>query len=61
MRTLVEKAKADDLVAAKLILLWAIGRPADPVHPDGIARLIAVEAQAVDPSPPLPADHQASP
>jgi hypothetical protein len=59
VRTLVEKAKAGDLVAAKLILLWAIGRPDDQVHPDGIARLVAAEAQAADLSPPLPDDHEA--
>jgi hypothetical protein len=59
VRTLVAKAKAGDLVAAKLILLWAIGRPADPVFPDAIARLAAAEAQAAATSPPLPAEQEA--
>jgi hypothetical protein len=59
VRTLVAKATAGDLVAAKLILLWAIGRPADPVFPDAIARLAAAEAQADQAPPPLPADREA--
>jgi hypothetical protein len=58
VRTLVEKATAGDLVAAKLVLLWAIGRPDDPVHPDGVARQIAAEAQAGDPPPSLPAERE---
>jgi hypothetical protein len=59
VRTLVEKAKAGDLVAAKLILLWAIGRPDDPVHPDGVAARLAAEVQINDPPLPLPADREA--
>jgi len=58
VRTLVEKAKAGDLAAAKLVLLWAIGRPADPVFPDVIARLAAAEAQADQAPPPLPAERE---
>jgi hypothetical protein len=59
VRTLVAKATAGDLVAAKLILLWGIGRPAEPVFPDAIARLAAAEAQPSDPPPPQPADREA--
>jgi hypothetical protein len=56
VRTLIEKAKAGDLVAAKLILLWAIGRPADAHHPDAVAAMVAAEAQAAAPPLPLPPD-----
>jgi hypothetical protein len=59
VRTLVAKAKAGDLVAAKLILLWGIGRPDDPVHPDGVARLAAAEARADQRPPSLPAEREA--
>jgi hypothetical protein len=59
VRTLVAKATAGDPVAAKLVLLWAIGRPADPVFPDAIARLAAVEAQADQAPPPRPAAWEA--
>jgi hypothetical protein len=59
VRMLMEKAKGGDLVAAKLILLWAIGRPSDPVHPDSIAAMLAAEAQTATPPPPLPADREA--
>jgi hypothetical protein len=59
VRTLVEKAKAGDLVAAKLLLLWGIGRPSDPVFPDAIARLAAAEAQADQAPPPPPAAREA--
>jgi hypothetical protein len=58
VRTLVEKAKAGDLVAAKLVLLWAIGRPSDPVFPDAIARQIAAEAQGDQRPLPLPAERE---
>ena len=34
-------------------------QPDNAVHPDAIARLIAAEAQAADPYPPLPADRKA--
>jgi hypothetical protein len=55
VRTLVEKAKAGDLVAAKLVLLWAIGWPDDPVHPDGVAARLAAETnQALSPLPANP-------
>lgn len=57
-RKLIEKAKAGDLVASKLILMWAIGRPADPVFPDAIAAMLAAEAQVSEPLP-LPVDHEA--
>jgi hypothetical protein len=40
-------------------LFWVLGKPDNAVHPDAIARLIAAEAQAADPSPPLPADRKA--
>lgn len=36
-----------------------IGKPDDAVHPDGIARLIAAEAQAATPSQPMPDDREA--
>jgi hypothetical protein len=59
VRTLVGKAKAGNLMAAKLVLLWGIGRPADPVFPDAIARLAAAAAQAEQAPPPLPAEQEA--
>jgi hypothetical protein len=45
--------------AARLLLLWVLGKPDDPVHPDGVARLIAEEAQAGDSPPPMPDDREA--
>jgi hypothetical protein len=59
VRMLIDKAKAGDLVASKLVLLWAIGRPTDPHHPDAVEAMAAAEAQAAVPPPPLPADPEA--
>jgi|Tabmets5t2r1_1033131.scaffolds.fasta_scaffold104899_1 hypothetical protein len=59
VRTLVAKATAGDLVAAKLILLWAIGRPDDPVHPDGVAARLAAQTGDVPQPQPLPDDREA--
>jgi hypothetical protein len=58
VRMLVEKAKAGDLVASKIVLLWAIGRPADPHHPDAVETMATAQAQVSEPLP-LPADHEA--
>jgi hypothetical protein len=58
-RTLITEAAGGNLQAARLLLLWVLGKPDDPVHPDGIAARLAAEAQAGDPSPPLPADREA--
>jgi hypothetical protein len=33
-------------VATKLILLWAIGRPEDPRHPDTVARMLGAVDEA---------------
>jgi hypothetical protein len=58
VRTLVTEATGGNLQAARLLLLWVIGKPDDPVHPDGVARLVAAEAQT-DNSPPLSAEREA--
>jgi hypothetical protein len=59
VRKLVTEATGGNLQAARLLLLWVIGKPDDAVHPDGIARLIAAEAQAATPSQPMPDDREA--
>jgi hypothetical protein len=59
VRRLITEAADGNLQAARLLLLWVLGKPDDPVHPDGIARLIAAEAQAGDSPPPLPDDREA--
>jgi hypothetical protein len=59
VRTLITEATGGNLQAARLLLLWVIGKPDDAVHPDGIARLIAAEAQAATPPSPMPADREA--
>jgi hypothetical protein len=59
VRKLVTEATGGNLQAARLLLLWVLGKPADPVHPDAVARLVAAEAQADQAPPPLPADREA--
>jgi hypothetical protein len=59
VRKLVTEATGGNLQAARLLLLWVIGKPSDPVHQDFVARLVAAEAQADHASPPLPADREA--
>jgi hypothetical protein len=59
VRTLITEAAGGNLQAARLLLLWVIGKPDDPVHPDGIARLVAAEARADRLSPSLPAEREA--
>jgi hypothetical protein len=58
VRMLIDKATAGDLVASKLVLLWAIGRPPDPQHPDAVAAVTAAAEAHTAPAP-LPADHAA--
>jgi hypothetical protein len=58
-RTLITEAAGGNLQAARLLLLWVLGKPDDPVHPDGIARLVAAEARADRLSPSLPAEREA--
>jgi hypothetical protein len=45
--------------AARLLLVYVVGQPTDPVHPDAIARQAAAEAQADQAPPPLPAEREA--
>jgi hypothetical protein len=59
VRTLVTEATGGNLQAARLLLLWIVGKPTDPVHPDAVEHLIAAEAQADQAPPPLPADREA--
>jgi hypothetical protein len=56
VRKLITEATGGNLQAARLVLLWIVGKPGDAVHPDGIAAMLAAEAQAAVPPPPLPAD-----
>jgi hypothetical protein len=55
VRQLVTEATGGNLQAARLLLLWVLGKPADAVHPDGIAAMLAAEAQADQAPPPRPA------
>jgi hypothetical protein len=59
VRTLVTEATGGNLQAARLLLLWVLGKPDNPVHPDGIAAMLAAEAQADPVPPPLPAAREA--
>jgi hypothetical protein len=59
VRTLITEAAGGNLQAARLLLLWVLGKPDDPVHPDGVAARLAAEARAGDPPPPLPAEREA--
>jgi hypothetical protein len=58
VRKLITEATDGNLQAARLLLLWVLGKPDDAVHPDGIARLVAAEAQADQTPPPLPAERE---
>jgi hypothetical protein len=55
VRTLITEATAGNLQAARLLLLWVLGKPAEAVWPDAIAARETVEAQADQTPPPLPA------
>jgi hypothetical protein len=57
-RMLIQKGLAGDLVAARWALLFLIGKPAEAVWPDAMAAREAAEAQAADPSPPIPDDYE---
>jgi hypothetical protein len=35
-RQLLDKVKAGDLAATKLVLLWTLSKPAEPTDPDGV-------------------------
>jgi hypothetical protein len=59
VRKLVTEATGGNLQAARLLLLWVIGKPDDPVHPDGLAVMLAAEAQADQAPPPPPAAREA--
>jgi hypothetical protein len=37
-RTLVERAKGGDLAAIKVVCLWVLGKPADPIAVDAVLR-----------------------
>lgn len=57
VRTLVTEASGGNLQAARLVLLWVLGKPHDPIHPDVIQA--AVEAAEGWPES-LPDDQEAS-
>ena len=59
VRKLITEATGGNLQAARLLLLWVIGKPDDAVHPDFVARLAAAEAQADQAPPPRPAAREA--
>jgi len=43
VRKLVQEATGGNLQAARLVLLWIVGRPADPHHPDAVETMEAAE------------------
>jgi hypothetical protein len=59
VRKLVSQALEGNLQAARLVLLWIVGKPADAHHPDAVAAMLAAEAQAATSPPPMPADREA--
>jgi RecB family exonuclease len=59
VRTLVTEATGGNLQAARLLLLWVLGKPSDPVHPDAVEHLIAAEAQADQAPSSLPTEREA--
>jgi hypothetical protein len=59
VRKLITEATGGNLQAARLVLLWIVGKSAEAHHPDAIAAMAAAEAQAATPPPPLPADREA--
>jgi hypothetical protein len=56
VRTLVKEATGGNLQAARLLMLWILGKPPEPIFPDAIAAMLAAEAQAAAPPQPIPAD-----
>jgi hypothetical protein len=59
VRTLVKEATGGNLQAARLLMLWILGKPHEPIFPDAITAMLAAEAQVADSPPPLPADREA--
>jgi hypothetical protein len=59
VRKLITEATGGNLQAARLVLLWIVGKPTDPHHPDAVAAMLAAEAQAVTLPSPMPADREA--
>jgi hypothetical protein len=59
VRKLITEATGGNLQAARLVVLWLVGKPTDPHHPDAVAAMIAAEAQAATPPSPLPPDREA--
>jgi hypothetical protein len=59
VRKLVTEALAGNLQAARLVLLWVIGKPGEAHHPDAVEAMLAAEAQAATPPPPMSADREA--
>jgi hypothetical protein len=55
-RTLLEKARAGDIAAIKLLFAYTIGRPADAVNPDtlDVDELQCFHRQALPPDMPMP-------
>jgi hypothetical protein len=45
VRTLITEATGGNLQAARLVMLWILGKPHEPLHPDGIEAMVAAEAQ----------------
>lgn len=60
VRKLLEEAIGGNLPAARLVLLWVLGKPSEAVHPDGIEALVAAETEpdAGQHPPPLPQDRE---
>jgi hypothetical protein len=59
VRKLVTEATGGNLQAARLLLLWLIGKPSEAHHPDAVEAMLAAEVQAATPPPPLPVDPEA--
>jgi len=53
-RTLVEHAEGGDLAAMKVVLLWTLGKPADPIAVDAVLRDGGPERPGVDAEGPAP-------
>lgn len=51
VRTLITEAAGGNLQATRLVLLWIVGRPVDPHHPDAIAAMEAAAEHAAAPPP----------
>jgi hypothetical protein len=51
-RTLVERAKGGDLAAMKLVFLWVLGKPGEPIAVDAVLHEGGPEGSGADDSPP---------